>query len=88
MSKLWTKTAFLESQSCIFLTQCINPNQRFHGPQLSEHQALKGTDVFPEVWGFVKGDFNGFNTQIYTFSTCEGQIYVMFCGGLILIPLS
>lgn len=89
MSKLWTKTAFLESQSCILPTKCINPNQSFHASQLSESQALKGADVFHEVWGFVMGDFNGFNTQIYTFSSnCKGQIYVMFCSGLILIPLS
>lgn len=89
MSKLWTKTAFLESQFCIFPTKCINPNQSFHGSWLSESQALKGTDVLREVWGFVMGDFNGFNTQIYTFSSnYKGQIYVMFCSGLILIPLS
>ena len=78
----------LESQSCVFPTKCINSNQGLHGSQLSESQALNGPDVVYEVWGFVMGDFNGFNTQIYAFSSnYKGQIYVMFCSGLILIPL-
>lgn len=62
---------FLESQPCFFFlpTKGINPNQRFHEPQLFGPQTLKETDVFHEVWGFVTGDFHGFNTQIYTCSS-------------------
>lgn len=59
------------------------------GPQRSESQALRGTNVFHEVWGSLMGDFNGFNTQIHTFSSdCKGQINAMFSGRLILLPLS
>lgn len=56
--------------------------------QLSGYQALKGTDMFHKVWGFVMGGLNGFNTQIYTFSSnYKGRIHVMFCSVLVLIPV-